>query len=137
MATETGYWLRIVNGEVSEVWNTTPPSSQKGWIEAVEVKPDITLNREVLTTHSFNLEVTPAQIVWGKRDMEIAERQDSIKTEAAITYSLVVEAELKKEIDDYPTTQYDAAAVAAAQTTYESKIDAVNAATTHDALDAL
>ena len=104
MATETGYWLRIVNGEVSEVWNTTPPSSQKGWIEAVEVKPDITPNREVLTTHSFNLEVTPAQIVWGKRDMEIAERQDSIKTEAAITYSLVVETELKKEIDDYPTT---------------------------------
>ena len=137
MATETGYWLRIVSGEVSEVWNTTPPSSQKGWIEAVDVKPDITPNREVLTTHSFNLEVTPAQIVWGKKDMEIVERQDSIKAEAAITYRIAVETELKKEIDDYPTTQYDAAAVATAQIAYESKIDAVNAATTHDALDAL
>lgn len=91
----------------------------------------------MLTTHSFDLDTVPAQIVWAKRDMEIAERQDSIKAEAVFTYSLVVETELKKEVDDYPTTQYDASAVATAQTVYESKIDAVNAATTHDALDAL
>ena len=137
MPTQAGFWIRTADGEVTEVWDTTPPSSQKGWVEAVEVKPDITPNREVLTTHSFDLDTVPAQIVWAKRDMEIAERQDSIKAEAVFTYSLVVETELKKEVDDYPTTQYDASAVATAQTVYESKIDAVNAATTHDALDAL
>ena len=137
MATQTGFWLRVIDGEVKEVWDTTPPSGQEGWVEAVEVKPELALNREVLTTHSFNLETTPAQIVWSKKEMDVAERQGFIRSEADLTYRLAVDAEVQKEADGYPTTQYDTSAVAAAQATYEAKVDAINAATTHDDLDAI
>jgi len=69
--------------------------------------------------------------------MDVAERQGFIKSEAALTYRLAVDAEVQKEADGYPTTQYDTSAVAAAQATYEAKVDAINAATTHDDLDAI
>jgi len=137
MPTQAGFWIRTADGEVTEVWDTTPPSSQKGWVEAVEVKPDIVPNQETLTTHSFNLETVPAQIVWAKRDLEVSERQDTLKAEAASIFKRVVNVELFKETSQYPTAQYDAAAVAAAQATYEARVAEVDAATTHADVDAL
>jgi len=83
------------------------------------------------------LDTVPAQIVWGKRDLEVSERKDTLKAEAVNTFERVVKVELTKETDNYPTTQYDAAAVAAAQATYEARVDAVDAATTHADVDAL
>ena len=91
----------------------------------------------MITTHSFNLETVPAQIVWAKRDLEVSERKNTLKGVAADIFKRVVNVELSKETSQYPTAQYDAAAVAAAQATYEARVDAVDAATTHDALDAL
>jgi regulator of PEP synthase PpsR (kinase-PPPase family) len=137
MPTQAGFWIRTADGEVTEVWDTTPPSSQKGWVEAVEVKPDIVPNQEMITTHSFDLDTVPAQIVWAKRDLEVSERKDTLKGVAADIFKRVVNIELSKETGQYPTAQYDAAVVAAAQATYEARVDAVDAATTHADVDAL
>ena len=117
--------------------DTQPPEGQSGWREAVEITPDITHNREMLTTHSFDLEADPAEIVWSKRDLVVGERKSSLVASANADFELVVRTELGKEIDNYPSTQYDAAAIATAQTTYESRIDAINAASTHADIDSL
>tara|TARA_R100000995_G_scaffold58747_1_gene29521 strand:- start:162 stop:575 length:414 start_codon:yes stop_codon:yes gene_type:complete len=137
MVTKTGYWIQVVDGQVKEVWDTTPPSNQEGWREAVEVFPDLVANREMFTTHSFDLEATPAQIVWAKRELTVGERKGSLVASANADFEIVVRRELAKEIDNYPTTQYDASAVATAQAIYESRIDVINAAETHDDVDGL
>jgi hypothetical protein len=49
----------------------------------------------------------------------------------------VVDAEVAKETDAYPETQYDAAVVDAARIVFEARMDEIAAATTHEAVDAL
>jgi hypothetical protein len=48
-----------------------------------------------------------------------------------------VQEEMRKEVDDFPETQYNAATVDAARIAFETRVTAINAATTHDELDAL
>ena len=49
----------------------------------------------------------------------------------------VVDAEIAKETDAYPETQYDPAVVDAARAVFEARMDAIVAATTHEDVDAL
>ena len=71
MPTQTGFWIQVKNGEVKQVWDYKPDASrmaaESGWRAASEVKPDLVDNREIMTTHSFDLDADPAQIVWAKR----------------------------------------------------------------------
>lgn len=140
MPTQEGFWIRVENGQVKDVWDYRPTTGPKadlpGWREAVEVKPDLVANREIITTHSFNIDVEPAQIVWSKRELTVDERKDGLKGQAKATYQQVVQEELRKELDEYPETQYDADVVAAAQTAYENEMDAIEALTTHEQVDA-
>jgi hypothetical protein len=141
MPTKTGYWIRVKNGQVKDVWDYKPSAdklaSEPGWREAVEVHPDIVPNREIYTTHHFNIDVEPAQIVWGKRDIEVDERKDGLRAQAKAEFKVVVDAEVAKETDQYPETQYDAAVVDAARVVFEARMDEIAAATTHEAVDAL
>lgn len=130
-------FVQVVNEEVKQVWDTQPPAGEEGWKSAVEVKPDLTAERQVYDGHTFDISVDPVQIVYAVRDITVDERKGSLIGQAQATYRQAVEAEIKKEIDEFPSTQYDAAAVAAAQDTYEARVTAVNAATTHDEVDAL
>ena len=130
-------FVQVVNEEVKQVWDTQPPAGEEGWKSAVEVKPDLTANRQVYDGHTFDISVDPVQIVYAVRDLTVDERKGSLIGEAQATYRTAVQAEMQKEIDEFPSTQYDAAAVAAAQDTYEARVTAVNAATTHDEVDAL
>ena len=130
-------FVQVVNEEVKQVWDTQPPAGEEGWKSAIEVKPDLTANRQVYDGHTFDISVDPVQIVYAVRDLTVDERKDSLIAEAQATYRTAVQAEMNKEIDEFPSTQYDAAAVAAAQETYEARVTAVNAATTHDEVDAL
>lgn len=130
-------FVQVVNEEVKQVWDTQPPAGESGWKSAVEVKPDLTAERQVYDGHTFDISVDPVQIVYAVRDITVDERKGSLIGAAQATYRQAVEAEIKKEIDEFPSTQYDAAAVAAAQDTYEARVTAVNAATTHDEVDAL
>ena len=130
-------FVQVVNEEVKQVWDTQPPAGEEGWKSAVEVKPDLTADRQVYDGHTFDISVDPVQIVYAVRDLTVDERKGSLIGEAQATYRAAVQAEMQKEIDEFPSTQYDAAAVAAAQDTYEARVTAVNAATTHDEVDAL
>ena len=130
-------FVQVVNEEVKQVWDTQPPAGEEGWKSAVEVKPDLTADRQVYDGHTFDISVDPVQIVYAVRDITVDERKGSLIGQAQATYRTVVQTEMNKEIDEFPSTQYDAAAVAAAQDTYEARVTAVNAATTHDEVDAL
>ena len=130
-------FVQVVNEEVKQVWDTQPPAGEEGWKSAVEVKPDLTADRQVYDGHTFDISVDPVQIVYADRDITVDERKGSLIGQAQATYRQAVQAEMQKEIDEFPSTQYDAAAVAAAQDTYEARVTAVNAATTHDEVDAL
>jgi len=141
MPTKTGYWIRVKNGKVTDVWDYKPSAeklaAEPGWREAVEVLPDLVPNREIMTTHIINIDVEPAQILWSKRELEVEERKDGLRSQAKAAFKVVVDAEVAKETDQYPETQYDAAVVDAARVVFEARMDAIAAATTHEAVDAL
>lgn len=129
------------NGQVTDVWDYRPSddklAKEPGWREAVEVMPDLVPNREMVTTHHFDIDVTPAQIVWGKRAIEVEERKDGLRSAAKAAFKAVVDAEVAKETDQYPETQYDQQAVDAARLDFELRMDAIALATTHEDVDAL
>jgi hypothetical protein len=141
MPTKTGYWIRVKNGQVTDVWDYKPSADklakEAGWREAVEIMPDLVSNREMITTHHIDIDVEPAQIVWGKRAIEVDERKDGLRGQAKAAFKAIVDAEIAKETDAYPETQYDAAVVDAARIVFEARMDAIAAATTHEAVDAL
>lgn len=129
------------NGQVTDVWDYKPSADklakEAGWREAVEIMPDLLPNREMITTHHIDIDVEPAQIVWGKRAIEVDERKDGLRSQAKAAFKAVVDAEIAKETDAYPETQYDPAVVDAARIVFEARMDAIAAATTHEAVDAL
>ena len=129
------------NGQVTDVWDYKPSADklakEAGWREAVEIMPDLLPNREMITTHHIDIDVEPAQIVWGKRAIEVDERKDGLRSQAKAAFKTVVDAEIAKETDAYPETQYDPAVVDAARIVFEARMDAIAAATTHEAVDAL
>jgi len=141
MPTQTGFWIQVKNGEVKQVWDYKPDASrlaaEGGWREAVEVKPDLVANRETMTTHSFDIDADPAQIVWGKRELTVDERKGALRSQANSEFQAVVDAEVRKQMDDDPPSVYDADAVAAAQATLNTKLTAIDGATTHEDVDVI
>ena len=141
MPTKTGYWIRVQNGKVTDVWNYKPSddklAAELGWREAVEIFPETVTNREIITTHEINIDVEPAQIVWSKRGVEVDERKSSLEGLAKEKFKAVVDAEVAKETDAYPETQYDAAVVDAARIVFEARMDQIAVAATHEDVDAL
>ena len=90
-----------------------------------------------MTTHHIDIDVEPAQIVWGKRGLEVEERKDGLRAEAKAAFKAVVDAEIAKQTDQYPETQYDPVVVDAARVVFEQRMDAIAAAVTHEDVDAL
>jgi len=138
---KTGYWIRAKNGTVTDVWDYAPDPARRaaepGWREAVEIFPDTTAHREILTGHSFNLDATPAEIVWAKREVTVDERRESMIGQAKGEFQRVVNEQLRRQMNDNPAEEYDPAAVATAKTAMEQRIVTLQGATTHEALDAL
>ena len=140
MPTQAGFWIQVKNGEVKQVWDYAPDASRRaaesGWREAVEVKPDLVDNREIITTHSFDLDADPAQIVWAKRELTVDERKGALIGQAKAEFQAVVDAQLQIEMADDDASG-DLDAVSAAKAVKDARIAAINAATTHDEVDAL
>ena len=140
MPTQAGFWIQVKNGEVKQVWDYKPDASRMseegGWRAAVEVKPDLVDNREMITTHSFDLDADPAQIVWGKRELTVDECKSGLVGQAKAEFQAVVDAQLQVEMADDDASG-DLDAVAAAKAVKDARIAAINAATTHDEVDAL
>jgi hypothetical protein len=140
MPTQTGFWIQVKNGEVKQVWDYAPDASRRaaesGWREAVEVKPDLVDNREIMTTHSFDLDADPAQIVWGKRELTVDERKGALIGQANAEFQEVVNAQMQIEMADDDASG-DLDAVAAAKAVKDARIAAINAATTHEDVDVI
>ena len=127
-------FAKVVNNEVKQVWDTQPPAGESGWKSAVEVKPDITANRQTYDGHTFDISVDPVQIVYAVRDITVDDRKGSLIGAAKATYSQVANEQARLEADD---ASGDTAAVSTAKDVKDASIAAINACTTHDELDAL
>ena len=129
-------FVKIVNNEVKQVWDTQPPAGESGWKSAVEVKPDVTENRQVLDGHTFDLTTDPVQIVYAVRDVTVDERKAGLIGRAKAEFQQVVNEQLQIEMDDTDTAG-DLDAVSAAKAVKDAKIVAINTATTHEDLDVI
>ena len=127
-------YVRVVDGEVIQVWDTPPPEGETGWKSAVEVRPDITDGRQVYTGHTFDLTSDPVEIVYGVQDLNVDDHKDSLITNVKYEYQQVAEEQTQLEVLD---ASGDAAVVSAAKDAKDAKLTAINACTTHDDLDAL
>lgn len=133
------HYVRVVNGEVKDVWDTPPAEGvgNNGWRNAVEVRPAITPNRQRYDSHRFDLNSDPIQIVWGISDVTVDERKSSMKNKFKQEFRQVVDQQTNLQLSDDPNQQLDISVVEAARQTMLTKEAAVDAATTHDQLDAL
>lgn len=130
-------FVKIINNEVKQVWDTQPPAGESGWKSAIEVRPAIIPNRQYYTGHTFDLSKDPVEIVYGVEDISVEGRKDALKNLAKSEFQKVVQEETRKQTDEYPETQYDAAVVEAARLAFEARFAQIDAVTTHDELDAL
>jgi hypothetical protein len=130
----------VKNGSVIEVWDYAPPVEEieagVGWCEAVEIFPDVIENREIITTHTINIDQSPAEIVWSKRAITVDERKSLLIRLAKGNFQEVVDDELKVELNDTDASG-DLEAVSAAKAVKDARIAAINAATTHEEVDLL
>lgn len=129
--------IKIVDGEVKEVWDTPPPAGEEGWRTAIEVCPPIVENRQCYSGHTFDITKDPVEIVHGVEEITVEGRKGHQASVYKDAFQQVVAEEIRKEVDDFPETQYDAAVVDAARVDFEAKITALTAITTHEELDAL
>ena len=129
-------FVKIVNNEVKQVWDTQPPAGESGWKSAVEVKPDVVENRQTLDGHTFDITTDPVQIVYAVRDITVDERKAGLIGRAKAEFQQVVNAQLQIEMDDTDTAG-DLDAVSAAKAVKDAKIVAINTATTHEDLDVI
>ena len=127
-------FAKVVNDEVTQVWDTQPPAGESGWKSAVEVKPAITANRQSYDGHTFDVSVDPVQIVYAVKDITVDDRKGGLIGAAKGTYSQVANEQARLEADD---ASGDTAAVSTAKDVKDASIAAINACTTHDELDAL
>ena len=122
------------------VWDYEPPSEHKvgagEWREAVEIFPDVIENRETITTHGFDVQKTPVEITWSKRELDVDERKEALISLAVSEFNTVVQEQLAIEMDA-TNDSGDMDVVAAAKAVKDARIAAIKAATTHEEVDAL
>jgi hypothetical protein len=126
-------YVRVVEGAVTDVWDRAPEEGvgNNGWKNAVEVKPTIIPNRQGYTAHTFDLTKDPVEIVYGVYDISVGDRKSSMSGNANIEFQSFVQ---RKSANP---TNMNVAEITDAHTAMMAKLDAINACTTHDELDAL
>ena len=127
-------FVKVVNEEVTQVWDTQPPAGEYGWKSAIEVRPEITDGKQIYTPHTFDLTVDPVQIVYGVENLTVAQRKEQLIGQANSEYQQVANEQTQLEVTD---ASGDAAAVSAAKDAKDASIAAINGCTTHAHLDAL
>jgi len=127
------HYVQVLDGEVKQVWDTPPAEGvgNNGWKNAVEVRPAITAHRQGYTAHRFDLTTDPVQIIWDTYDIPVADRKAGMIANANMGFQMEMQRQAMNPAN------YDPAALAAAQAAIAPKVAAINAATTHDDLDAL
>ena len=138
---KTGFWIREQNGNVTDCWDYKPSDEkmalEPGWREAVEVIPDTVPNREYVSTHTFDLTKTPAEIVWLKALWSVADRRAIHKGEAKSIFNQAVSEQVRLETNDNLNEALDLEVITTARATLTAKLAALDAAMTHEDIDAL
>ena len=124
-------FVQIINGEVKQVWDSTPPAGEAGWVDAVEVRATIQSGRQGYTAHRFDLTTTPVQIIWDSYDISVDDRKADMSANAGFVFQQVLQEQARNP-ESYSTEQ-----VEAARAVMVAKQAAIAATTTHDELDAL
>lgn len=126
-------YVQIKNNEVKQCWDTLPPCGvgSDGWKNAVEVRPPITPHRQAHTSHVFDVTTDPVHIVYGTYDIAVDDRKAGMKAGTNFPY----QEEMQKQMKD--PSLYDPKKLKAAKDSVAAKVTAIEAATTHDELDAL
>lgn len=138
MPTRTGYNVRVQDGKVTDVWDTPAPEGQSGWTPAIEITPDLTPNREILTTHSIDITKNPIEIVWEKRSLSVEERKDSLIGQANFSVTMLEnQLQMATQMNNTDRIAELTSQIATATAARDAKITAVNAAVTHEDVDAL
>ena len=119
-------WVKVSNDAVVQCWDTPPPFGEEGWREAIEVRPAVTAYHEVYGQHYFDLTKTPVEIVWPVEAVSIEDRKAD----------MLAYAKLLSEKGEPGTSEADFDPVAA-QALYATRVAAIEAAQTHDDLDAV
>jgi hypothetical protein len=132
-----GYWIRVVNGQVNQVWDTTPPAGEDGWNEAVEIFPDMTENREYISHHTIDISKVPHEIIWHKVELTVDDRKGGLIGSAKGEFQRVVNEQTQLHLNDNPAEIYDSVAVKEAQDKLDARLAEIEGATTHEDLDAL
>ena len=127
------HYVQVVGNEIKQCWDTPPAEGvgNNGWRNAVEVRPAITANRQGYTAHRFDLNVDPVQIIWDTYEISVDDRKGGMKSNAGFEFQRVIQEQARDP------SKYDPAAVAAAQAAIAPRVALIEAATTHDDLDAL
>jgi len=133
------HFVRVVDGKVKDVWDTPPAEGvgNNGWRNAVEIHATLVPNRQAYTAHRFDLNTDPVQIIWDSYDITVEDRRGGMLANVKDEFQRVVSEQTRLQFSDDNSENYDGAVVEAARQTMLSKLAAVNAATTHDELDAL
>jgi hypothetical protein len=142
MATrKEGFWVRVQNDAVTDCWDYAPSeeqlANQAGWREAVEVVPDVTPRREYITTHTFDITKTPVEIVWSKASLTIEDRRGGLIGNAKFDLRKIIEEQTRLQMSDNPAEEFDTQVVIDAKAAFNTRVAALNAAVTHEDLDAL
>lgn len=124
-------YVKVIDGTVTQVWDTTPPEGEQGWREAVEVRAPLQQGRQAYTAHRYDLTTTPVQIIWDTYEITVDQRKNDMKLNADFPY-----IRMQREMEMNPQS-HTAEELETARTTAETKKAAIDAATTHDQLDAL
>jgi len=127
-------FVKVVNEEVREVWDTQPPAGEANWYTAIEVRPEITDGKQIYTGHTFDLTTDPIQIVYGVNNLTVDQRKSNLISKAKGAYQEVANDQTRLETED---GSGDAAVLSEAKNVKDTKITAINACTTHDQLDNL
>jgi hypothetical protein len=66
-------------------------------VKPLKLNPDVTENREIMTTHVIDIDKSPAEIVWSKRELTVDERKSGLIGQAKSEFQEVVDAQLQVE----------------------------------------
>ena len=134
---EEGYWVKVKDGEVLQVWNTQPDQDELDsglWTAAVEVFPEYTPGREEISGHTIDVTQSPIKIIYGKVNVELSDRVDVHKYRIQQFYKGVILEESEKAIGEIPSDP-DMTRITGAKSRMEAVHSSLDAVTTHDELD--
>jgi hypothetical protein len=94
----SNYWVRVENGNVVECLEYDP-QREGDWREAIEIKPNLVANHQVIEGHTFDISKNPVEIVWAKRDLSIEERKDSLLSLVTEHERNTIREQISKELD--------------------------------------